>query len=230
MSITPDMSFWVNTLIATKLKEVCSSLDLNVQDRKVLDTCLRDFRNYTVYLEHNHLKVEEEDEQNMFAYGSLALVITQQGVMYQNLKTTKETAEFVDMWVKMWWKKWLERTKIVVSNDQLPKNALRMGGGPPSVAFSPEEMDELLGVTIMKLIQYGEICCTQILGDNLVKKAIADMKGKELPDKLNLIAKLSRQAKEICYIHGTLIFIKPDENYYKMREWRDGDSSVSKAS
>ena len=26
---------------------------------------------------------------------------------------------------------------------------------------------------------------------NLVKKAIADMKGKELPDKLNLIAKLS---------------------------------------
>ena len=51
MSITPDMSFWVNTLIATKLKEVCSSLDLNVQDRKVLDTCLRDFRNYTVYLE-----------------------------------------------------------------------------------------------------------------------------------------------------------------------------------
>ena len=38
-------------------------------------------------------------------------------------------------------------------------------GGPPTVAFSPEERDELLGVTIMKLIQYGEICCTQILGE-----------------------------------------------------------------
>lgn len=219
MAITPDMSFWINTLIANKLKEACPALDLNAQDRKLLDVCLRDFRNYTVYLERNHLKVEDE-EQSMFASASISMVITQEGIMYQNLQTTKEVAEFVDMWVKMWWKKWLERTKIIVSNDQMPKNASRIGGGVPSVILSPEELDELLGITIMKLIQYGEVCCTQILGDNLVKKAIEDMKGKELSDKINLITKLQRQAREISYVHGTLVFIKPDENYFKTREWR----------
>jgi hypothetical protein len=222
MAITPDMTFWINTLVLNKLKDVCSSLDLNGSDRKVYDVCIRDLRNYMVYLQRNYLKIEE-DPQNMLTNPFISMAITENGVLYQNLQTTKEVAEFIDMWVKMWWKKWLERTKIIISNDQLPKNSLHIGGGgSPSVTLSPEETDELLGVTIMKLIQFGEICCTQIIAENLLKKAVEDLKGKELPDKLRLISKLQRQAKDISYVHGTLVFIKPDENYFKLREWRDG--------
>jgi hypothetical protein len=148
--------------------------------------------------------------------------------MYQNLQTTKEITEFVDMWVKMWWKKWVERTKIIMSPDQMPKHTISLSGGVPLGSFTPEERDELLGVTIMRFIQYGEICCTQILGENLVKKAIEEMRGKELKDKLALISKLQRQAKEISYVHGPLVFIKPDENYFKLREWRDDNFAGNK--
>jgi hypothetical protein len=80
----------------------------------------------------------------------------------------------------------------------------------------------------MQLIKYGEISCTQILADNLLKKAIDDMRGKELQDKIGLISKLQRQVKEISYTHGPLVFIKPDENYFKLREWRDDNFAGNK--
>lgn len=220
MSISSDMSFWINTLVATKLKDICPMLDLDVIDRKIYEVCLRDLRNYMVYLDRTHLKVEDDSQQDVFTNSFVSIILNEQGMMYQNLQTTHETAEFIDMWVKMWWKKWQERTKIILSDSQIPKNAISGAGGPPT-SLTAEEADELLGITIMKLIQFGEICCTQILGEKLVKKAVDDMKGKELKDKLGLISKLQRQAKEISYVHCPLVFIKADENYFKVREWRN---------
>jgi len=226
--ITPDMDVWVNTLIGNKLKEICPQLELNTQDQKLFQLCVRDFRNYTVYLQQTHLRVENEEQRNMFEGGAISMVITSQGIFYQSLQTTKEMAEFIDMWVKMWWKKWQERTKIVFSDKDLPKNVIRPENGVPPSTLTPEEREELLGVTIKKLIQYGEICCTQILGEKLLQKAVEDMRGKELGDKLALISKLQRQAKEISYVHGPLVFIKPDENYFKLREWRDDNFAGNK--
>lgn len=218
--ITPNMDVWVNTLIGNKLKELCPQLELNTQDQKLFQVCVRDFRNYTVYLQQSHLKVEPE-EQNPFEGASYSMVITSQGIFYQSLQTTKEMAEFIDMWIKMWWKKWQQRTKIIFSDKDLPKNVIPPTNGAQPTALSPEEREELLGVTIKKLIQYGEISCTQILGEKLLQKAVEDMRGKELGDKVNLISKLQRQAREISYAHGSLIYIKADQNYFKVREWRN---------
>lgn len=217
--ITPDMSVWINTLIGNKLKELCPQLELNTHDLKLFQVCLRDFRNYAAYLQETHLRVEPE-EQNMFLGGSVSMVITPQGIFYQSLQTTKEMAEFVDMWVKMWWKKWQERTKIILSDKELPKNVIPPSNGTQVIAtLTPEEREDLLGATIKKLIQHGEICCTQILGEKLLQKAVEDMKCKEIGDKINLITKLQRQAKDISYVHGVLVFIKAD--YFKVNEWRN---------
>jgi hypothetical protein len=45
-----------------------------------------------------------------------------------------------------------------------------------------------------------------------------------MSDKINLIAQLKREAKQISYTHGTLIFIKPDKQFF-LREWRDSNAN-----
>lgn len=229
MAIDPNMTFWINGLIFTKLAEICPSLNLNGEDRKVYDICRQDFKNYINYLDSNHLRMEEISVPSISPLDEMISVMIGETGLTQNLESTKEVAEFIDMWVHMWLKKWVQRTKILFNNKDLPSDFSKAPATFLPDIFSAEEFTELMRAVTDKLIQYGEICCTQIMADALFKKQIdaanaASKREWTTQDKLNFLTKLQREAKMMSYTHGPLIFIRPD-NYYKVREWRDDGAS-----
>jgi len=229
MTLNADMSFWVNTLIFNKLDEICPSLSLNGEDRKVYDICKQDFANYIKYLDGNHLRMENSPLFNSEPMSPIdemiSIMINETGGLVQNLENTKEMAEFVDMWVRWWMRKWTQRTKIIFNSKDLPPESLKSMSFTPNM-FTSEEHEDCMRALIDKLIQYGEICCTKIMADALFKKGldaanIINRREWTLQDKLNLLSKLQREARQMSYTHGPLVFIRPDYNYYKLREWRD---------
>jgi hypothetical protein len=222
MAISTDMSFWLNTFIFNKLSEICPSLSLNGADRKIYEVCIRDFRNFVAYLGATHEKIEGESCLEMPQGQAISIILGSINGIVQSLELTKDVTEFVSVWVGMWWKKWQERTKIILSENDMPMQ-------PPQVFFSDnvlksEENDDLIKATVNKLIQCGEICCTEIIAEALLKKAIGERPRWTLQDKVNLISRLQREAKVISYTHGPLIFLRPD-NYFKLREWRDDNAN-----
>lgn len=228
MALDPDMSFWINSLIFNKLADICPSLSLNGQDRKVYDICIKDFKNYIIYLDNNHLRIES-NSSSMSPLDEIVSIMMGDTGLTQNLETTNEITEFVDMWVHWWFRKWTERTKIVLNKKDLPQQSTNPQMG--KIPFTSVEQDEFMRALTDKLIQYGEICCTQIIAESLFKKDIeiaiaAGEKEWKMQEKLNFLSKLRREAKEVSYTHGPLVFIHPDD-YFKLREWRnDGTNKI----
>lgn len=226
MALDANMGFWINTLIFNKLADICPTLSLNGSDRKVYDICIKDFKNYIIYLERNHMKLEDIASQTspLDEIVSIMMGDIDGGSLVQNLKGTKEMVEFVDMWVKWWFRKWVQRTKIILNNKDVPTliKAVSLTNSP----FTAEEKEDFFGTLTDKLIQYGEICCTQIIAESLFQKAVESSQKKEwkLEEKVNFISKLQRDAREISYTHGPLVFIRPD-NYFRLGEWRNDDAN-----
>jgi hypothetical protein len=233
------MGFWIQSIIREKLQDICPTLDLDGEDRKVFQLCLQDFTNYVAYLNKTYMQVDtaplqqslggqespltEVDVLFILVSGDASTTLKQRNVLDRN-----EVLEFIDIWIKMWWKKWLQRTKVIFNDKDMPKNPVAAGPLPVG-GFGKEESDELKKACAEKLIQYGEICCTNILADALFKKAIAEKPSWKLEDKLALISRLQREAKIISYTHGPLVFIRPD-NYFKLREWRNDASASDRVS
>lgn len=231
MALSADMTFWINSLIFNRLANICPDLSLNGEDRKVYEICMKDFRDFANYLERNHPKVDEglpiEDYPQTVMEEIVSFVIDNISGLPQTLRSTQEITEFINMWVKWWWRKWQERTKIILNEKDLPKSAT-VNISTLASTFTPEEHKGVIVAVADKLIQYGEICCVFIMADALFIKAFEDANKKEwtLQDKLNLISKLQRTAKEVAYTHGPLVFLRPD-NYFKFREWRsDGANKI----
>lgn len=226
------MKFWINTLIFNKLSDICPTLSLNGSDRRVYNICIKDFKNYVQYLDRNHLRIENKTPATQtWLDGSMNVddiisVMMGDGGLTQNLESTKEVTEFVDMWVHWWFQKWTKRTKVIFNDKDMPFNTSK-AVSMISCPFTAEEKEELMAVFVDELIRYGEICCTEIVGESLFQKAVDSSQKKEwkLEDKVNFISRLQRDAREISYTHGPLVFIKADANYYKLREWRDTNSN-----
>jgi hypothetical protein len=227
MAIDANMGYWINTLIFNKLADICPSLSLNGSDRRVYDICIKDFKNYIFYLERNHMRLENIGTQisPLDEIVSVMMGDIGGGPLIQNLESTKEVAEFVDMWVKWWFRKWVQRTKIILNEKEMPKLVKPIS--LDSCPFTAEEKADLMAALTDKLIQFGEICCTQIIADSLLSKAIESSGKKDwkIEEKINFISRLQRDAREISYTHGALVFIKANSDYYKLREWRDNNAN-----
>jgi len=229
MALSADMIFWINSLIFNKLDDICPLLSLNGEDRKVYEICIEDFKNYANYLDRNHMKVDKQTSQEFLPSQQIiieeiiSIIVENSSSLTQNLQDTKEVEEFVHAWVQMWWKKWQYRTKIIFKE---PPNMFNAGVRFNSDNFTREEIGELTHIVIDKLIQYGEICCATIIADALIKKDIQAAQKPEwtTQDKLNLIPRLQREAREMSYTHGPLVFIRANKGY-GLREWRDGNAN-----
>lgn len=226
MTLDPNMSGWISMKIYDELSKCCGMLCLDGADRRIYELCMKDFWDYMGYLKRNHIKVENEDLQNQ---PIIEFQIQQDAFGYTRIHTeikginSKEVDEFVHMYVQQWWKKYHERTKIVFNVDEKLQLLMDM---KPSCDFTEIECREILGTLTDHYIKYGEICCPSILADQLFKRTVkADTrKTWTVSDKINLIAQLKREAKQISYTHGTLIFIKPDKQFF-LREWRDSNAN-----
>jgi len=229
MALSVDMIFWINALIFNNLDDICPLLSLTGEDRKVYEICIGDFKNYADYLDRNHMKVDKQisleflPSQQVVIEEIVSIFAGNQNGLTQNIQDTKEVEEFVCSWVKLWWKKWQYRTKVIFKEQP---NTFDAKAHPIVDNFTREEILELTCTIVDKLIQYGEICCANIIADALIKKAIQAVTKSEwtTQDKLNLIPKLQKEAREISYTHGPLVFIKANKEY-GLREWRDTNSS-----
>jgi hypothetical protein len=238
-----DTNFWINTLIFNKLSDISPLMNLKTEDRRVFDICCRDFKNYLHYINTNHLKVEDEDDsiqkpldnpiptQEIVPQDFLITIINNIngviGTLHHDLQNTKEISDFLDVWISWWWRKWTERTKVILRAEDAPKNTIAASLNWSPVGLSQEERVDFTGIIVDKLIQYGEICCTQIIAESLITKAVGEIKSWTIENKIQLISKLQRQAKTISFTHGVLIFLRPD-NYFKLREFRDDGTAANK--
>jgi hypothetical protein len=139
---------------------------------------------------------------------------------------TKEVDEFVHMWVQSWWKKYHERCKIVFKLDKEPPHL--MGVIELQAHFTDQETKETLEMLTDTYIKYGEICCPSILADQLFRRTVqaSGRKDWKSEDKINLIIQMQKEARHMSYLHGALIFIRPDRNFF-LREWRnDGANKI----
>lgn len=202
---------------------MCSTLNLNGEDRRIFEICCKDFKNYILYFDDNYKRMDDNATQELPPETLVSIIMGDMSRVYQSLQSTKEVSEFLDAWIGWWWRKWQQRTKIVFCKEDLPKSVV-LADNNFAINLSPEERDELTKIMVYTLIRYGEISCTQIIADALIKKTVEDMKTFKIEDKLGIISKLQRQAREVSYTHGALIFLTLD-NYFKLREWRNDETA-----
>jgi len=222
MALDPNMMRWVSMIVYDELQKCCDSLSLNGEDRKVYEICMQDFRNYLLYLKRNYQKLDNSSSPELTLHEEIYSV----SITSQQLEGTKEISEFVHWWVCWWWRKWQERTKVVFKPLPHQFNAnLPFAPNP----FTEDERTNYIEIMTDKLIQYGEICCSGILADALFKKDVQANQKTEwtTQDKINFIPRLQREAREMTYTHGVLVFIKLDKSY-GLREFRDSDSNIIK--
>jgi hypothetical protein len=227
MALDPNMMQWISMLVYDELQKCCEELSLNGEDRKLYDICLVDLRNYLSYLDRNCQKLESESPELKIEREELgdilSVVITNRLYgLHDDMKSTIEVKEFIHWWVKWWFKKWQERTQVIFKDQPSKFNVDSIVPNP----FNGVERDELMQATRDKLIQCGEICCSSILAEAVFKKDMqaSDKRDWSIQDKINLVSRLQREAREMSYTHGVLVFIKPDKRY-GLREWRDDNAN-----
>jgi hypothetical protein len=228
MALDPNMSVWIGLIVTEELQECCKMLQLSGDDRKVFEMCMKDFWDFVGYLQRNHIKVETEPDLLLDGkvIGSVIEIhITEYGLVQSTTNSTQEVAEFIHMFVQSWWKKYHQRIKIVFD---MPKQATQVGIGAGLSAFGTQEWKEMVEAVTDKFVQYGEICGPSILAESLLRTTV--LKGSKnvwkLEDKINLMTNAMTEAKHMAYLHGPLIFIKPDKRFFtRLREWRDSDAS-----
>lgn len=200
---------WISLLIMNELKRIEPSLNLQREDKRLLQICCADFRNYSDYLVNltiGDYHVEEDKEM-------------------------EKIVEFIQMWVKGWWKKYKERVKVtIMKSPRFEASKTRQKGIKMMYKFTEKEISDINKAVIQTLIKNGEVCCTEILADSIFKGVLGRYSEKmewTQEKKLNLMASIIREAKRMSYVHGPLVFIKPDKKYYELREFRDDNNATS---
>lgn len=228
MALDPNMSRWVNLIVLDELAKCSDSMNLNGSDRKVFELCSKDFNDYLTFMDT--LMEVEPLEPDMILNGEvigsvIAISINPYALtLIKGQTNTQEVVEFIHMWVQWWWRKYQLRVKVVFDfpkeNPVVTRSTLEQ--------FTNEELNDIIVNTRNTLIKYGEICCSQILADNLFKHAVQKCQKTKWTtnDKINLITELNREAKRVAYTHGPIIFIRPDKNFLRLREYRDDNNSL----
>jgi hypothetical protein len=136
----------------------------------------------------------------------------------------KDLDGFTRMFVHKWWKKYQTRVKIVFN---LPPKAVEMQNMAMPNAFTKEEEEEIIKSVRHKLMQYGEVCCTLPMAQNMLHVHVKNAQRKEwtIENKVNLRTTLIRHAKEVAYSHGVVLFIKPDLKKAHLNEFRDDNAA-----
>ena len=222
---------WIRLLIMNELKKIEPSLDLLKFDKRILEICTIDFKNYVDYLrEVSVTKIpptfaDSVEVQIDIHTGEFKLV---------NLSDElEETSEFITVWTKWWWKKYKERVKLTIttSRQHVWEKAMELQkeGSKISWKLSEKERKEIIKAMINTLIKNGEICCSKIIAESLFKITLTKRTIKEWNQeaKINLMVALMKDVKRMSRTHGPLVFIKTDKKYYRLREFRDDGTPKS---
>lgn len=216
---------WISLLIMDELQKIEPALNLQREDQRLLQICCADFRNYSDYL--GRTSVASED--SMPSDAVVEINLTTGDCHIEEDKETEKIVEFIQMWVKGWWRKYKERVQVtIMKSPPFELSKTRQKGIRMMYKFTGEEISDINKAIIQALIKNGEICCTEILADSLFKSVLGRYSEKikwTQEKKLNFMASVIREAKRMSYVHGPLVFIKPDKKYYELREFRDDNAT-----
>ena len=198
---------FIETIIAKKLKEIEPTLNVQGADRKVLQIAQQDFINYVKF----NLNFVSRETSNF----ELALKLEK-----SCRKDPVEFDSFLTVWTGIWLKKWKTRFKLIIgnqTNNELPKNFDAHSNCEDQwIKLSCKE--ELIEILLSALLRNGEVCGTEVLATNLLKKELGKNENLNIKDIEHLLAVLNntlRKAHELSETVGPLIFVKVDKKYYE---------------
>ncbi|MEM2273445.1 MAG: hypothetical protein QXX56_04425 [Candidatus Bathyarchaeia archaeon] len=130
----------------------------------------------------------------------------------------------LNFWAGMWLKKWRERVKILSTKFETPQDHVERIKRARKILQEVDWKNDLKVMTIKKLIDYGEICMTEFIADNLIVEEIA--RRIQRADKDSIIAleplsiynAVSTRIMRLSKERGPLVYlnIKPNlfQHYY----------------
>lgn len=197
---------FIETTLSKKIKETEPTLDILGADRKVLQVAVQDFMNYL-----NFYRNLENKETNM---------LYQVKQMEQLQK--EEPAEFdssLAIWSSIWLKKWKERVNLSIGkqNAKAAIKAPETDCKDESLWTKLECKEEIIGIVAYALIKNAEICGTQIIAENIVKKETCKCSSQDINSKEQVLKILNNslvRARETTQRLGPLIAIQVDKRYY----------------
>ena len=197
---------FIEIMLAEKLKDSDSALDITGSDRKVLQVACQDFTNYLKY--HWDLIGKEASQ--------CELVEKLEKLFKEN---PAELEEFLTVWTGMWFKKWKERVKLLIGDQNTNKwnKVSKTLSNAEPMWRKIERKQEVQEVVVATLIKNGEICGTEILSENLLKMELGEKRMQYLSDKervFTMVNNALRKGREMAQSKGPLIFVKIDKGYY----------------
>ncbi len=197
---------FIEIMLAEKLKDSDSALDITGSDRKVLQVACQDFTNYLKY--HWELIGKEASQ--------CELVEKLEKLFKEN---PAELEEFLTVWTGMWFKKWKERVKLLIGDQNVNKwsKVSKTLSNAEPLWRKIERKQEVQEVVVATLIKNGEICGTEILSENLLKMELGEKRMQYLSDKervFTMVNNALRKGREMAQSKGPLIFVKIDKGYY----------------
>ena len=199
----------VEKIISTKLLAAEPTIDILGADKKMLQTVQQDFANYAKF----KFPTENKDLNWNLKFKQLTK------------EDANEVEAFLSIWMEKWLNKWKQRVKLVLENKQQERqrpNPDKTKDGPNS-GFkwkSPEQKQEMLDMMISTLIKNDEICCTQLLAENLLKREINRSRHEQTSEREHVFSLLNsalRRAREIAQINSALVFVKVESSYFSTK-------------
>lgn len=188
------------------MKETDPLLDLQGSDRKILQIAYQDFINYAKFI----WKLDSVEIRTDY----LAERITQ-----ISNKQSKEFSAFLTVWVGIWLKKWKERAKLFFENQnqQRPNSNKKITVQQESLKERLKGKHEIIATIIYTLIRNGEICCTEILAENILRKELEQKPSLQINNKeemLQILGRTLQRARRTAQFVGPLIYVRIDKGYY----------------
>lgn len=183
------------TTLSQKMKKAEPTLELEGSDRRVLEIASQDWANY--------LK---------FGFG--------QGTKEQvAIEDPAEVEAFMTVWISTWLKKWRQRVKLLVGNRAVQDPAKAQPAANTETQKTSVQCElEMKDMIVSTLIKNAEICCTEILAQNIIKAELEKMPKECANNKEQELASLMKalsRAREMSQTLGPLIYVKVDKRYYE---------------
>jgi len=182
-----DGEAWVQTIIPDILRE---KMDPKLYSQATAQLCYQDFQSFIRFIDKPGCDSKTREKFNIAAFGDV-----------------NEVREAIGVFIGTWLKKFIERVREVPEPPK--KNPHVTLGEQRKKQFSERELSEVMDEVIRELVQNGEICATQLLAKNLLEGTLGygSKQALSFEEKISLVEKLKRKARELSRTHGPLIFM-----------------------
>jgi len=192
---------YIETLINEKIKKIDATIDTCGCDRRMLQLACKDFVNYMKFSNKSIYTVDFEQKLNDFSE-----------------KQRLELDFFLSIWTTMWMNKWKQRVKLLIGNEKKKETneSTQIINTAEPIWQTLECKQELIDIVKTTLINNGEICVTELLAENVLKKELSKNK-PNLKDKQQAVAfleNLMHGVHQITKTTGPIMFVEVNKTYY----------------